>query len=92
MHLVLCYDVVADKRRQRLYKKLQAFLRPVQKSVFEGPLPARRYRALARMVTATIDQETDSVRVYQLCRGCRVLTDHIGTAHAVPHGPEDVVV
>ena len=92
MYLVVCYDVVSDKRRRRLFGRLQAFLRPVQKSVFEGELPPRRYPELERLVKGVIDMETDCVRIYQLCRGCRPLTRHLGTSLVVPEGPEDVVV
>ena len=92
MHLVVCYDVVSDKRRNKLYARLHGFLRHVQKSVFEGHLPEKRYPKLLSMIRATIDHKTDTVRVYHLCAGCRPLTDLIGTSVTVPHGPTDVVV
>lgn len=92
MHLVVCYDVVSDPRRDRLHKGLKGFLRPVQKSVFEGQLPPRRYPALLALVDRCIDHETDTVRIYNLCGGCQGLMDLIGTAAPDPLGPEDVVV
>jgi len=92
VHLVVCYDVVEDKRRDRLRKHLRGYLRHVQKSVFEGPLHARRYAALLDGILSRIDHGVDTVRVYRLCRGCRVGTDLLGTSAPVPSGPEDVVV
>jgi CRISPR-associated protein Cas2 len=92
MHLVLCYDVVCDRRRARLFRTLKQYMEPVQKSVFEGVVPVRRHADLLALVGRTIDHETDSVRIYHLCRGCTPLMEHIGTAVAV-HDPEaDVVV
>ena len=41
MYLLLCYDILGNARRQQLHTRLKAFLRPVQKSVFEGPLDDR---------------------------------------------------
>ena len=92
MHCVLCYDVVDDGRRRKLYHGLRAFLQPVQKSVFEGDLPADRLDALIGLVTSTIDHETDTVRIYHLCRGCAQLTDHVGTARVIPLEPDDVIM
>lgn len=92
MHLVVCYDVVEDPRRARLRKGLKGLLRHVQKSVFEGHLPRRRYPELLTLVAREIDHQTDTVRIYNLCGGCRGLIELVGTATAVPHGAEDVVV
>jgi CRISPR-associated endonuclease Cas2 len=64
MVLVLCYDVVADGRRARLFKGLKGYLRPVQKSVFEGRLPERRWDPMIRMVSRIIEPAEDSVRIY----------------------------
>ena len=91
MHLVLCYDVVSDSRRTKLYTGLHGFLKPVQKSVFEGPLPPARYNDLLKLVHRTINQETDTVRIYHLCRGCVALTDHIGTAEII-EAPDDIII
>ncbi|MCA9546991.1 MAG: CRISPR-associated endonuclease Cas2 [Myxococcales bacterium] len=92
MHLVVCYDVVCDKRRSRLHKRLKGLLHPVQKSVFEGPLPDRRYPDLLRIVLRTIDPQTDTVRVYHLTPAALALTELLGTAAAIAPEPEDVIV
>ncbi len=92
MYLVLCYDVSSDSRRQRLYKKLKAFMSPVQRSVFEGEVPTKRYAALLHLIHDTIDHQTDSVRIYQLSASGRDLTEHIGTAHVVDSRGEDIIL
>ena len=92
MNLVVAYDVVADKNRARLHKGLSGFLRPVQKSVFEGPLPAARLPELRRLIDSTIDHSTDTVRIYRLCRRCEGDLALLGVAAPVPAGTEDLVV
>ena len=80
MHLVLTYDVVNSRRRQRFFKRLKKFLSPVQKSVFEGPVPPRQLDAIERLVVRELDLETDTVLVYNLCRGCVGLRRALGVA------------
>ena len=92
MHLVVCYDVVSDARRARLHKRLKGWLHPVQKSVFEGPLPDGRYLELVRGVQRCIDPLTDTVRIYRLPAAALALTELLGTAAAIAREPEDVVV
>lgn len=92
MHLVVCHDVVADHRRALLHKRLSGYLRPVQKSVFEGELPPGLHPALLEAIGQVIDRATDTVRIYHLCGACSGLTELLGTSLSVPEGPEDVVV
>lgn len=80
MVLILCYDVVKNRRRGRLFKRLKRFLVPVQKSVFEGRIDPRKLDQVLSLVRREIDHETDTVRVYILCGGCRDSTILIGTA------------
>jgi CRISPR-associated protein Cas2 len=92
MVLVLCYDVVADGRRARLFKGLKGYLRPVQKSVFEGRLPERRWDPMIRMVSRIIEPAEDSVRIYRLCAGCAGVTTHLGVSALLPDPAEPVIV
>ena len=92
MYLILCYDVISDSRRNRLHGKLKGFLRPVQKSVFEGELPDRRYQLLKDTIETIIDQRVDTVRIYHLCKGCRPLTDIIGTGTMIDGGQFDLIL
>lgn len=79
MYLVVCYDIVEDRRRTRLARKLREYLARVQKSVFEGPLDDSRLEPLRRMLLEEIDPETDTVRIYHLCGRCLSATEVIGT-------------
>lgn len=92
MILVLCYDVVSNSRRNKLHRRLKAFLRPVQKSVFEGWLHPGRYGELLAVVHEIINHDVDTVRIYHLCRGCAALTDLIGTAAPTDDPRADTIV
>jgi CRISPR-associated protein Cas2 len=92
MVLVLAYDVVDDTRRAKLFKRMKGFLTPVQKSVFEGDLPARRWNELVRTVSAIIDASEDSVRIYSICRACKGSTTLLGTSPPVADPAEPILV
>lgn len=81
--VVLAYDIPADSRRARLFKRLHAHLRPVQKSVFEAPVPTRRLPALHRLLNRLIDPAADSVRVYLLCPACAASTTLLGRSPVI---------
>lgn len=70
MWVILCYDMVDDRRRARLYQVMQGFGRAVQRSVFECELSAAELERLRRRVRRLIDPARDSVRLYVLCEEC----------------------
>ena len=92
MFLLVCYDIVDDRRRTRLFKKMKAFLPRVQKSVFEGPLSETRYYSLIDIIKKEIDHSTDTVRIYQLCARCIYTIDVIGTGSWIDPDPGDVII
>ena len=78
MHYVLAYDIVANRRRARFFKKLKAFLVPVQKSVFEGPMDARGLARVEKLIHSVLDLEEDAVRIYALNKASVGLTRSYG--------------
>ncbi len=92
MYLVVCYDVVSDRRRRRLSDRLEKLVVRVQKSVFEGRIQPRNLEKIRKAAIREIDLETDGVRIYFLCKRCRQATEIIGTGTALPGVEEDVVV
>ena len=92
MHVVVCYDVVSDKRRNRLAKALKNYLTRVQKSVFEGEITEKRYIRMKGAIERIIDLDTDTVRAYSLCARCIPATEIIGTGIFVEDEPEDIVI
>lgn len=90
--VVLAYDVVKNRRRTRFFKRLKRWLRPVQKSVFEGHLDASGEAKLDKLVHRELDLHTDHVRLYTLCRGCRATVRTWGRAPSFPEDETVVVV
>lgn len=80
MYVMLCYDISETRRRSRLFRRLRALLTPVQKSVFEGEIDPRQLPKLENLALEHMDTDTDNVRIYLLCRGCRTSTRLLGTA------------
>ena len=91
MHVVVAYDVVEDRRRNRLAKLLTRYLIRVQKSVFEGDIRYESYREMMIKIHDEIDHLTDSVRVYHLCERCKKVTDIVGVAIWTPEEEGDEV-
>jgi CRISPR-associated protein Cas2 len=92
VYVVVCYDVVSDRRRARLLKRLKGYLPHVQKSVFEGEVTDARVVELRRMILDEIDPAVDTVRLYHLCGRCIPATEVLGTGVYVETGDADEVV
>lgn len=88
---ILFYDVVCDRRRSRLHKRLRSMLTPVQKSAFEGWLDHRAFPALLSLVHEEVDLDEDKVRVATLCGRCHRLLITLGDIPR-PLGEDEVVL
>lgn len=71
MFIVVSYDIVEDKRRNKIAKKLKDFGERVQKSVFECNLDEEKIKELIKVVTPLIDEEEDTLRIYKICESCK---------------------
>ena len=92
MYVVVCYDVVSDRRRARLLRALKGVLPHVQKSVFEGEIADARLPELRGKILELIDPSEDTVRLYHLCGRCIPATEVLGLGIYVERGDADVVV
>ena len=71
MFFLVCFDISDDRIRYRAVKVLKGYGKRVQKSVFEcGGLSEERFLKMKHVLDDLIDHGEDSVRYYQLCRGC----------------------
>ncbi len=91
MFMVVCYDVVDDKKRTRLAKIMVNYGRRVQKSVFECELDDRMFLRMKDAVEKVIDWEEDSVRYYVLCKNCKGNVTVSGTG-VLREEEEEVIV
>ncbi len=69
MH-VLVYDVVNNRRRDRLHRTLKNFGTPVQRSVFEFDIGPKEANKMMIQVERLIEPTEDTVRLYRICEGC----------------------
>lgn len=67
---VLVYDIVNDRRRNRLHRALKDYGAAVQRSVFEFDLGPDEADVMMKRVEALISPEEDTVRLYRLCAAC----------------------
>lgn len=77
MFIVLCYDVGA-KRVARVMKTVKKYLRPVQRSVFDGNISEKNLQALKAELKPLIEPENDGIVIYRYGWGGRIYTESIG--------------
>lgn len=76
--VLMIYDIVDNKRRNKMVKCLEAYGVRVQKSAFEALLTRKQYDKMLRESSALIDEAVDSLRVYVLDDVIDVYTWGIG--------------
>lgn len=64
--VLMIYDIVDNKRRNKMVKCLEAYGVRVQKSAFEALLNRQQYEKMLRESSILIDEAVDSLRVYVL--------------------------
>lgn len=70
MYILVSYDIVKDKTRNKVSKFLEDFGVRIQKSVFECDLNELQYSKMKKGVEKLIDKKADRVRYYPLCKQC----------------------
>lgn len=66
MYVVIAYDIVCDKRRQKVEKEVASYGRRVNYSVFELDVGKSELDALEKNLVELIKPSQDSVRIYPL--------------------------
>ena len=70
MNTIITYDIVGDKRRNRLRKFLKEMGVRSQYSVFECRLDYEEIRLIRHFCRDNLDLREDSVRIYRVCSRC----------------------
>jgi CRISPR-associated protein Cas2 len=91
MRFVISYDITEDRPRTKVAKLMEEVLNRVQYSVFEGDAPEEKVMAAVDRSLGLIDPETDSLRVYRLCRTCTAKIDSYGKPVGLPEGEVTVL-
>lgn len=79
--MVIAYDVVDDRRRNRICKMLKNHGAHVQFSVFECELRQKDFEALENKITRLINPREDNLRFYFLDQAAISRIKEIGKPH-----------
>jgi CRISPR-associated protein Cas2 len=76
MFVVVSYDIVDDRKRNKIAEILKDYGKRVQYSVFECNLDKKYINKIIEELMPFIDEEVDSLKIYYLCEGCveKILT------------------
>lgn len=85
--ILVIYDIVENKRRNKMVKCLEKYAVRVQKSAFEAFLTKKKYDKMVEETCKLIDADTDSLRIYLLANHTMVCSWGIGDRHV-----EDVII
>ena len=68
---MISYDISETRIRNKVSKILEGFGRRIQYSVFECNLEEKVFNRLYKqLLEQTIDSDSDSIRIYRLCKKC----------------------
>jgi CRISPR-associated protein Cas2 len=79
MKYIVSFDITNDRIRARVVKILSEYAYRVQKSVFEGIISKESLEEMRNKIEKTIEEKSDSVRIYPLCGKCEAEVKIIGT-------------
>ncbi|MEM8809968.1 MAG: CRISPR-associated endonuclease Cas2 [Cyanobacteria bacterium P01_G01_bin.38] len=66
MFYLICYDVVKDRRRNKVAHLLEGYGLRVQKSVFECMLTEKQHEMLVRKLNKYLNSDEDQLRFYPM--------------------------
>jgi CRISPR-associated protein Cas2 len=89
--VVVVYDISHDRRRTKLHDTLLNYGTPVQYSVFECIVDAKRLEQLKQAIDHVIKPRQDRVRFYYLCQECLARTE-VTSGPEVLHKTDAIVV
>lgn len=78
MNLIVCYDVRATKRRNKLAALLESYGLRANYSVFELDVSERTYISIKDRISRIIDPKTDKVLFYRICKTCMAKSESLG--------------
>lgn len=66
LYILIIYDIVDNKRRNKFAKKMNGYGFRVQKSAFEAIISENLYRNLLKEIPGLINKKEDNIRVYKI--------------------------
>lgn len=71
-HVLITYDIVDDKKRNRFATFLNGYGYRVQKSCFECMVTRKQYKDLITQSREYFEKGTDSIHIYRLNDNCDI--------------------
>lgn len=78
MYYVIAYDIVCDKRRNKVSHILKDYGERINYSVFECQISSKTFDQLKKRIHKEIDLNEDSVLFFRLCLECKKKTESMG--------------
>jgi CRISPR-associated protein Cas2 len=78
MNILICYDISDNKRRRKVYKLLESYGIRTQYSIFELEVNKFEKDNIKEKILNILDQETDRIYFFTLCKECKEKIDRIG--------------
>jgi len=91
MFVIVSYDIVDNKQRTRLAKKMCNYGQRVQYSVFECIVDKQQYKQMKKEALKFVDLKKDSLRLYRLCNDCKRRIESFGAKQGA-EGKEDKAI
>ncbi len=66
MFVIVAYDMVDNRRRAKVHKKLKNYITHIQGSVFEGYMNKNRISKMIKDIIPLIDSREDSLRIWRI--------------------------
>ncbi len=93
MFVIVSYDIVDDKNRTKIAKKMCNYGSRIQYSVFECNINKTQYKEMKKQLKKFIDPEKDSIRFFRLCGECKRNVESLGIKKGyVPEKDEAIIV
>lgn len=89
--LLVSYDIIEDKRRNKVANILEDYGERVQYSVFECLLDKEHFEKLKERLKEEIEETEDKVGFYFLCADCSKKIEYLGRQEVVTE-PEVYII
>jgi len=92
MLIIVSYDIIDDKKRTKLAKKLCGYGVRVQYSVFECRLNMKKLKEMKKEALEFIDKEKDSLRIYKVCNECERKIESFGIKQGIGEEGKPIII
>lgn len=92
MFVIVSYDIVDNKQRTKLAKKMCNFGERVQYSVFECTINREQYKQMKKEALKFVNLEKDSLRIYRLCNDCKRHIESFGIKRGLEEDEDKAII